>query len=221
MLVWLQGAPSPDKIKELLRTPEFKERVITYLQANVRSFLPEIPTVAHLRHVPSDPEVAYSRFPNPKLPPDQFDSALADIETRVARTKQQHTCVFGKCLQLDRHGQMVCKRHAPWDLSDKDVVRDDGTYLTKRSLSYLNTFCPHITVTVNCNNDIKLLLHGTGTNNITYYITGYIAKKQGKSYNMSSLLAKRLLYHFAETKYVHDLRERQRMLLFRSERPQF
>jgi hypothetical protein len=216
MLAWLKDAPSPDKIKDLLRTDEFKSRVTAYLRANVRSFVSQLPTETHLRLMASDAEVAYSHLPNPNLPFDEFISALSEIEARVVHTKQLHTCTHGKCLKPDRHGQIVCKRRAPWDLSTTDVVRDDGTYLTKRSLGYLNTYCPAVSVMLKCNNDIKLLLHGTGTNNITFYITGYIAKKQGKSYNMSSLLAKGLLYHFSDTSYIHDLRESQRMLLIRS-----
>jgi len=63
----------------------------------------------------------------------------------------------------------------------------------------------------------QLCANATESNNITYYILMYIAKKQGKSYNASALLAKGLLYHFNdEDAYIMDIRERSRLLLFRS-----
>jgi hypothetical protein len=216
MLVWLANAPSPEQMKELLRTPEFRDKVSSYLHANVRSYMPELATTSHLKVIQTDAEVAYSRLPDPYSPPDEFHTALRQLETQVVRTKQIHACVFGRCLRLDRHGQLTCKRRAPWDISNSDVVHEDGTYATKRTLGYLNGYCPAVSVSAKCNNDIKLLLNGSGTNNITYYVTSYIAKKQGKSYNMSGLLADRLLWHFDDTLHIERLRDRQRMLILRA-----
>lgn len=216
MLLWLNGAPSPDQLKGLLHTAEFRSKVISYLQANIRSYVPELSTKAQLAETPSDPEVAYSRLPDPFAPRDNFLRALKQLEVVVARTKQYHVCVFGRCLRWDGQGKLACKRHAPWDLSNTDVVEVNGIVQTKRTLEYLNGYCPAILVTAKCNNDIKILLHGSGTNNLTFYITGYIAKKQGRSHNASSLLAERLLYHFSETSYINDLQERQRLFIFRA-----
>ncbi|KAG9093512.1 hypothetical protein FS749_014256 [Ceratobasidium sp. UAMH 11750] len=216
MLAWLEGAPAPDRLRELLRTEDFKSRVVAYIRANVRAFHPQLATDAHLRLIPPDPEVGYSRFPDPSTPESSFHQALDDLETKVVRTKQMHSCTFGKCLKLTKHGQYKCKRHAPFELSGTDAVDEDGTYHVKRTLGYLNNYCPAITVTAKCNNDIKLLLHGAGTNNITFYVTGYIAKKQGKSYNVSGLLAKHLVRHFESDDYVENLQERQQVLLLRA-----
>jgi hypothetical protein len=216
MLVWLKDAPSPDQLKDLLRTPSFKDKVVAYLRANVRAYLPQLATPADLKALEPDAEVAYSRFPDPNRAPKEFALSLGTLETNIVRTKQVHTCSYGRCLRLNKYGQMVCKRRAPFELSPTDIVNDDGTYSIRRTLGYLNNYCPAITLTAKCNNDIKMLLHGVGTSNITFYVTGYIAKKQGKGHNTSSLLAQNLVQHFESNDYVDNLRERQRLLLFRA-----
>lgn len=54
-------------------------------------------------------------------------------------------------------------------------------------------------------------MHGS----LTFYITTYQTKKQGKHHNLSAILAKGLAYHTTQTAYVDDLRNQQRLLLFR------
>jgi hypothetical protein len=86
----------------------------------------------------------------------------------------------------------------------------------------MNGWNPGILVNVRCNNDIKLLTNGSDAHNVTFYIAGsYAAKPQQKNYNVSAVLAKGYAYHLANlggssaAKYVDDLRNMQRLLLFR------
>lgn len=126
-----------------------------------------------------------------------------------------HTCGAG-CLKPNRYGVLVCKRRAPWTLAGDDVVDEDGHWQPKRSYPYFNNYIPAISVNARCNNDGKLLLNAGIALGLSFYITGYAAKKQNRSYNTSALLAKTLVYHQANNPYAEDLRESQRMLLFRA-----
>ncbi|EUC56046.1 ATP-dependent DNA helicase PIF1, putative [Rhizoctonia solani AG-3 Rhs1AP] len=216
MLIWLKDTPPPEKIKSLLQSSVFRDKVLEFIRHNVRSFISDLSNSNQVASVHPNPEIAYSRIPKPSsTEPEVFSRSLRQLETEVVRTKQLHTCTFKWCLRLSGNGQMVCKRGAPWPLSDMDVVNEDGTYLTKRTYGYLNSYCPILSILLRCNNDLKLLLHGD-TNDLLFYVTNYVAKKQGKSYNASAMLAKGLLYHYMENDYNRKLLDRQRLLLFRA-----
>ena len=161
-----------------------------------------------------DPEVAYSRPVDPSHP--QYWKAVADLEAIIARTKQLHVCGPGCLVPNGASRELRCKRRAPWPLSADDAVNETGQWSPKRTFGYLNAWVPAISQNMRCNNDGKLLTNSRETNNITYYITNYTAKKQGKTYNSSALWAKGLAYHFNDSSYLHELHERQRLLIFRA-----
>ena len=120
------------------------------------------------------------------------------------------------CLVPDKCGYYQCKRRAPFPLSPDDVVDSSGYWIPKRLYAYINGWVPALTVNVRCNNDGKLLTSGKDTKNIAYYVTNYAAKKQGKTYNLSAILAKGYAYHLKwQSMYIDDLRDQQRLLLFR------
>ena len=81
----------------------------------------------------------------------------------------------------------------------------------------MNGWIPGLLVNARCNNDAKLLTNGRDTKNITYYVTSYAAKKQGKSFNMSAVLAQGLAYHTSHPipEYIEHLQEMSRLLIFR------
>ncbi|KAG9311369.1 hypothetical protein JVU11DRAFT_8476 [Chiua virens] len=79
----------------------------------------------------------------------------------------------------------------------------------------MNNFCPAITTTLFCNNDIKLLTNGEDTKDIMWYTTSYATKKQSKNNNVSALMAKALLYHESHSDYLTNILERNRLLIFR------
>jgi len=79
----------------------------------------------------------------------------------------------------------------------------------------MNTWVPALTVNLRCNNDIKLLSNSHETMNVTFYITSYQTKKQGRNYNMSAILAKGFAYHIRCTSYSESLQDQQRLMLFR------
>ena len=92
---------------------------------------------------------------------------------------------------------------------------EDGHWRAKRLYAYMNGWSPHIAICCRCNNDIKILTNGGDTKNVTWYVTGYAAKKQNKTHNMSAILARGYAFHLDHSAYVDEIRDNQRLLLFR------
>jgi hypothetical protein len=100
---------------------------------------------------------------------------------------------------------------------EHDFVNEDGTCGPKRLYGFVNAWNPAVLVNARCNNDVKFLTNGSDTKNISFYITMYATKKQGKSYNLSGVMAEGLAYHVQHPNatYLEDLRKQQSQLLFR------
>lgn len=81
---------------------------------------------------------------------------------------------------------------------------------------YVNSWVPAILLNARCNNNGKFLTSGADTKNITFYVTSYAAKKQGKNYNVSAIMADGYAYHLEHPKpeYIDSIRDQQRLLLF-------
>lgn len=211
IFVWLKHAPSADEMLTLLGEPTFRDKVRDYIHRTFRAHLHGVRSEDDLASFPAEPEIAYSRPPNPDLP--DYDSLVSSFEQRVAQTKQVHTCTKFKCLHVDRFGRWQCKRGAPWPLADDDWVDEYGNWGPKRTYGYLNSWIPDISVAMRCNNDGKFLTNGRDTGNITFYETAYAAKKQGRTHNLSAVLAKSPAFTIRESDYSRDLRNRNRLTL--------
>ncbi len=213
MLLWLKDAPSADEMHQLLKEEGFREKIRAYIRANLRAHIPGLETAEDIRKVPNEADIAYSRPPNPDA--DDYDSQLVDHERRLARAKQVHTCAPRRCLVFDKHGQLKCKRKAPFKCAAEDDVDEAGNWQSRRQFPYFNGWVPCILVNCRCNNDGKLLTNGGDTKNVTFYVTGYAAKKQNKTHNMSAVLANGYAFHLNHSAYLDSLRDNQRLLLFR------
>ena len=215
LLVWLKHVPSPEEIAALLQTDAFKDRVVAFIRANFRAYIPGLESAESIEKIPHNNEVSYSRPPNPDR--IDYDEEILRSELSLARMEQVHTCKPRRCLIYDRHNQLICKRRAPFQVSDNDFVTDTGLCGPKRLYGYVNAWVPSILVNARCNNDGKFLTSGAETKNITFYVTSYAAKKQGKNYNVSAVMADGYAYHLDHPKpeYVDSIRDQQRLLLFR------
>lgn len=215
LLIWLKHAPTTAQMNDMLRTPEFREKVKQYIKANIRAYLPGLEDADSIKQVPRSKEFAFARPPHPDS--EHYAREVAELELQLARTEQVHTCQVGRCLIPNRYGQLRCKRKAPWARNEEDYVTETGEWGPARLYEYINAWNPAVTVNIRCNNDIKLLTNGEDTKNITFYVTSYSAKKQGRSHNMSALLSQGYAYHVDHPKpeYIDDLRESHRLLLFR------
>ncbi|KAM6491259.1 hypothetical protein JOM56_013498, partial [Amanita muscaria] len=131
--------------------------------------------------------------------------------------EQVHTCKVRRCLIPDKHSRLVCKRKAPFECANADYVLESGKWGPKRLYAFMNGWVPAILVNARCNNDGKLLTNGGDTKKITFYVTSYAAKKQGKHFNMSAVLADGFAFHLNHPRsaYLEDIRDNQRLLLFR------
>ena len=214
LLVWLEHVPSSDEMPALLKTEEFRSRIVAFIRANIRAYVPGFEDGESVKKLPHNNEVSYSRPPAPGSA--DYDANLISSEVMIARMEQLHTCKPRRCLVFKK-GQLVCKRKAPFQLAEDDFVTETGLCGPKRLYGYINAWSPPILLNARCNNDIKFLTNGGDTKNITFYVTSYAAKKQGKNHNMSAIMAQGYAYHLDHPKptYVDDLRDQHRLLLFR------
>jgi len=212
ILIWLRGAPGPIQLRELLRSQAFRDRIVDFLSRNVRAHKPQL-TEEYIQRTAAVPNVAYSRPPAPTSA--NFAAEQDDLEVLLARTTQLHTCSPHTCLRLDRFGERRCKRKAPFPLANENRVDESGSWAIHRTYGYLNNWCPPLFPLLRSNHDIKFITNGPETKSIMWYISSYQTKKQGKTFNSSALLAKAVKNHNTSDSYLHDLQQRNRLMLFR------
>lgn len=215
ILIWLKDVPSSEEMISLLKSEEFRQRIINFIRANFRAYVPGLESTESVAAIPHNNEISYNRPPHPDH--EHYDQELQRTELELARMEQIHVCKPRRCLVYDKHGQLVCKRRAPFQLSDEDFVTDTGTCGPKRLHGYVNSWVPSILINARCNNDGKFLTNGGDTKNITFYVTSYAAKKQGKNHNLSAIMADGYAYHLNHPKpeYSDSVHDQQRLLLFR------
>ncbi|KAF8119740.1 hypothetical protein EV363DRAFT_1195605 [Boletus edulis] len=163
--------------------------------------------------MPRETQLAYSRPPDPDG--NNWENEFNDRLRRVVRSQQIHTCTRLTCLRYNQHGQLSCKRRAPWQLSEVEDIDLYGIYKPHRTNPFINSFCPAVSVSICCNNDIQLLTNGQDAKHVMWYSTGYQSKKQGKNFNVSALIATSFLYHESHGDPVGSIQDRNRLLIFR------
>ena len=211
VVCWLKDAPTSAHMKDLLRGEKFRQRVVEFIKVNIRSDIAGV-GVNKLRAMERQNAVSYSRPEDPRVGDYAVKSQKA--EESLARAVQVHSCTTAACLQLVK-GRLKCKRNAPFDLSERDWIDEDGSWGSRRVYGYLNAWMPAILQTVRANQDIKLITNGEDTKNVSWYITNYVAKKQRGSSNSSALLARRIVFHNTQEKYNADIAKRNKRLLQR------
>lgn len=199
VIIWLQGAPTSQAMRMALLSSTFRDKIRQYIQAIIcADFQGAECLAADIKSIPPTQDVGYSRPIDPRHNP-HYAQESQEFERSLARTVQLHTCTLNTCLKLsgDRY---VCKRRAPFPLSDTDWIGTDGKWGPRRICAFINNFCPALLQCIRANHDIKLILDGVETKSITWYITNYATKKQQRSSNTSALLARRLAYHKSQEK---------------------
>jgi hypothetical protein len=110
-------------------------------------------------------------------------------------------------------GRVVCKRHAPWDLTDKPWISKDGQWGPRHCCGYMNNWNLPMLLCLRSNHNIKLITNGADMKQLTWYITKYTLKKQVLTSNMSALLARRLAFNTKDKKLTEDCHTRNNCLL--------
>ena len=213
MLLWLQNTPTTQEMQDLLRTTHFREKLSTFLDKNVRAHLDGMASAEDIDAIVRDAEAGYARPPDPDE--DDFEERMEADERTLARAQQVHHCKRSTCLNYNKHGQVVCKRRAPFPLAQNTWVDAEGGWGVKRLYGYFNSWVPALMPILRCNHDLKLLTSGRDTRATTWYCTNYSTKKQDRSHNRSALLAETFAFHTKTKDYADDICERGRLLLFR------
>lgn len=129
MIVWLSGAPTSPKMKELLQSEGFRQRVAEFISVNICAHHHAL-TKEVLRDLPRERGVSYSR---PVDPINDADGRKRDAELRkLVRAVQIHKCGAG-CRKVVR-GRVVCKRRAPFDLAERAWVDSEGNWGPQRTI---------------------------------------------------------------------------------------
>jgi uncharacterized protein YfiM (DUF2279 family) len=213
LIMWLRDSPNAEETTTMLQLPAFRDKIKSYLRANVRSHIDDL-TEEVLSSMDSTPELAWGRPPDPDSP--DYKRELRTLEIKLARSQQYHKCTANTCLVYDKgKRRTICKRRAPFELSPDDVVTEAGEIRTKRLIEQLNTWCPSVFYGGRCNNDIKIIITGAEARAIAWYITHYATKKQGCSFNRSAIFAKTFMYHQKNSQQLVDARKKNQSFVFR------
>ena len=213
LLLWLKNAPPMDEMEEFLKDTDFRQRVKDFIKANLHAYLPGFESAESIKEIPNEVNIAYSHPLNPEIA--DYEEKVMDLERRVARSKNLHTCEARHCLVPDKRGGLICKRRAPFEKAPEDFIHKNGVWGPKRLYEFMNGWVPSISVNIRCNNNGKLLTNSRETTNVSFYITTYQTKKQGHNFNMSAILVKGFAYHSQRNSYLDSLRDWHRLLLFR------
>ena len=212
MLLWLKHAPNADEMLDLLTQARFREKIVAYIDHNIRTHLDGFDE-GYVKDHEREPHISFSRPPDPRG--SNWKGETVKMERRLARAHQVHVCKLSTCLRRNSHGKMVCKRRAPWPLVEKTVVHATGVLDLRRTYSFLNGYSPAILLCLRCNNDIKMVIFGKETKSIGGYLTNYQTKDPSKTYNMSALLGSALMYHQQHLSQFESAREQNRLLIYR------
>lgn len=209
MLMWLAGTPNSNKMETALESSYFRDKLREFIRCNIRAHLDDL-TEVDIQTMSREPQLAYSHPLDPRV--DGWIESNHQFERQLVWSQQLHTCSRSTCLRI-QNGQFICKRRAPWPLSNDNYIDERGNWGPKRTNGYINGYCPLLLTSMRCNNDIKINTNGSDTKDVAFYITAYAMKKQKKTHNLSALMASALPYHIDNPQY-EDIREWNRLLLY-------
>jgi hypothetical protein len=192
MLLWLKEALTMSVMENTLKNETFRSKVRLFIQQTVQADIDQ-KTETEVQAIPKTREISYSRPVDLCKDPSQ----IGIQQKLLARALQLHTCHTTTCLK-NINGQMVCKRGAPFAISDQDWINEDGTWGPKRLCAYLNNWNNCVMSCLRGNHDLKLIMSRRETCVATLYCTNYAYKKQNQSSNASALIIDQLERHQQE-----------------------
>ncbi|KIJ31242.1 hypothetical protein M422DRAFT_53440 [Sphaerobolus stellatus SS14] len=198
LLLWLQGAPPPNQLKDLFGSPLFRDHVATFIKNNIITHVDSLTEESIDKKIESPAmwrlhKECASVYSQPLDPQDpQFNEKSKLLEYSLAQVCHVHTCRDG-CLVRKNRG-FFCKRRCPWPLSKSVIVKENGEWRPKCIFNQLNCWNRILMFATRGNHDIQLLTNRPETQDITWYITKYSTKCQARSYNISTVLAQKLKY---------------------------
>jgi hypothetical protein len=214
MIMWLSNSPTSVQMGEMLKSELFRAKVVAFIDANIRASLDGY-SVEMVRNIPKEAELAFRR--PPQTGQADFGEQFRELERRIVRSQQVHTCKKTTCLRWSEvRKKYTCKRRAPFALSDTTYIEENGNWLPKRIHPMLNNWNPYLAVAGRMNHDIKLMTNGNETKDCGWYMTKYASKDQRKTHNLSAIVTKGLIYHKERTNpLTAEILNANRLLLFR------
>ena len=99
-LIWLKDSPSGDHIQQLLKSEEFRQRMQSYIKANIRAYMPGLEDEETVKAMPARADVAFNRPPDPDHV--NYGENVRSFELQLARAEQIHVCKEGRCYVRSR-----------------------------------------------------------------------------------------------------------------------
>lgn len=124
MLAWLKNVPNADEMTGLMGNREFRDRIVDYVKANIHVDVDGLDE-GYVQSCPWQTGISYSHPIDPDI--DHWKERFTETEKTMARTYQVHKCEKTTCLRRDRHGNLKCKRRAPWPVEQETSVEANGT----------------------------------------------------------------------------------------------
>lgn len=87
MAVWLEGAPTAEQMKDLLKSESFRSRVINFIKTNIKVDVKGL-TTSKIMELPHIKEVSYSRPLDPRQ--STYARNKSSLEAQLVRALQIH-----------------------------------------------------------------------------------------------------------------------------------
>ncbi|KIJ47684.1 hypothetical protein M422DRAFT_84734, partial [Sphaerobolus stellatus SS14] len=206
LLLWIEGAPSPQEIRDLLLNPlsDFNKELLSYYNSSHQGeFINKRKEEVQEDVNASEANPLYEKptltLPHP--PPcqgcDKCDKGelcvrmqlwwkeYEDTVNDILLRSNVHTCIDGHCKD---NKYKTCKARFPREVIEHSFIDADGHIFFQHLESYLNTFSTPLTYMLWCNTDCTCLQSGTGIKAVLMYIADYITKNPLKVYSIFQTL---------------------------------
>lgn len=87
MVVWLEGAPTVEWMKDLLKSESFRSRVVNFIKTNIKADVEGL-TTSKIMELPHIKEVSYSHPLNPRQ--STYARNKSSSEAQLVRALQVH-----------------------------------------------------------------------------------------------------------------------------------
>ncbi|KAI0349806.1 hypothetical protein OH77DRAFT_1414297, partial [Trametes cingulata] len=202
LLVWIEGCPSPQEIRErLLGDESFRTRFLSWLEScHTGDFFSERGDVLqHKWEEPGPERLVNGRVKKgkpvllirdaattlPRRPPrDMADTEIQqwyashrlDVD-QVIFCSNRHDPEHGHGCMRGEPPDEYCRARFPRELyADTLVDQSSGAVRFKKQDAWINTYHPLLSSALRCNTDVTCLLSGTQVRAIIAYVTDYVTK---------------------------------------------
>lgn len=191
LFVWLEGGLNPQQIKERVTDHEFTDRLCDYIDDNIKTAIPPLPTLDNVYPLQTFHPCA-TRGPFIDDEESFFDSPAAQTDLHLLANSCQRHVHAATCYKYWKglHEKKECRFNLdPTQFVEKTTLdAESGEFEFRITDGMVNNFCDTILMAMRCNIDIKFIGSGQSAKAVLYYITDYITKAQLKAHNSYAAL---------------------------------